>query len=186
MKRKHLKELHLLSPRLLSLLVILTLPASCAYRTKGASGIQRTATADKSIALSPEAEIHYPRYVTKEHETQLDFFPVDASADHVITKITYDQVPPKFICATGYPIPLLISFISFGIIPFHETITLEGKLNVRDSRTGVERAVKFEAKRTASWSLWNRIKVGKDREWTRKDYQGNYFKDFLRAKILGN
>lgn len=167
------------------LLIILFIASSCAYRTKGIVGIKETSSDPSTIAFATDAKIHYPDYVGERQKERLRFFETNDEADYIINKLDYERAPMSFFCATGLPLPFLVSFVTLGMVPLHITDELVAKMEVTHRVSGRKKIIKLEAKTTSSWSLWNRIKTGRDPEWSRKDESGaDYFRDYIRSKVL--
>lgn len=79
---------------------------------------------------------------------------------------------------------MVVSFFTLGIIPVQLTDEWKGYVTAKNQKTGFEKRVAFHAKYTSSYSLWNKLKVGKDEEWS-KEYTSRetYLRQFIGSKI---
>lgn len=169
-------------------LLLLCLLPSCAIRYKGIKGIN-SISKKSSVTLTDETVTklpdHYLGYYKGEDKVTPLLFEKDPEATWIIQSIKYEQVPFGPMCGTGLVMPVLVSWATFGIIPIHLTQELKGNFTIKNKRTDEIKNVKFHAKKTTSYSLWNKLKIGKDPEWTGKEKLNNdeYFRSFIESKF---
>lgn len=168
---------------LLSILVF----QSCAFRYKGIKGIESSGPksvgfTDATIVKLPE---YYRNYNKGEDKVTPRLFNKDPASTWIVQEINYKQVPFGPMCGTGLVLPMLVSWASLGIIPISLTDELKGHAVIKHRETNEVRHINFHAKRTSSYSLWNKLKIGKDPEWTGKDKMNNdeYYRKFLESKM---
>ncbi len=171
----------------LVLFFLISFIPSCAIRYKGMKGIK--SSQNKSVAFTDTTIVKLPDYYlnfTKgEDKVTPLLFTKDPEAKWVIQEINYKRVPFVPLCGTGLVGPVLLSWATLGIIPIAVTDELKGHLVIKNKQTSEIKSIDFHAKKTISFSLWNKLKIGKDPEWTGKEKFMNdeYYRKFLESKM---